>query len=182
MRTVIFSAIALVLSLSANAQDKYFTKDGYIRFFSTTSVENIEGINKKVTAILDEGTGNVEFSAIMKSFEFEKALMEEHFNENYVESNTYPKAKFKGAVVGFKAGSYGKETKVTVKGTLEIHGVSKEVEIPGTLLKTAEGYDVNAKFNVVPEDYKITIPSTVRNNIAKQIEVTVKSKLILYTK
>lgn len=171
---------ALLASLSASSQQKFFTRDGYIRFFSATSMENIEAKNHKVTAVLDEASGKLEFSALMKSFEFEKALMEEHFNENYVESGTYPKATFKGAITSFSKDKYAKEAAVVAKGTLEIHGVQKEVEVPGTIVKSADGYTIKAKFNVVPEDYKITIPNTVRDNIAKQIEVTVEAPLKVF--
>lgn len=178
MRSLFAIALFLVAAAGAQAQDKYFTRDGFVKFFSTTSVENIEAKNNKLTAVLDETTGKLEFAALMKAFEFEKALMEEHFNENYVESSTYPKASFKGEIVGFKKGAYANETKVKAKGTMEIHGVQKEIEVDGTIHKTAEGYTLKSKFNVTPEDYKIEIPNTVRDNIAKQIEVTVDAKLV----
>lgn len=183
MKSIILTAAITVLSISLNAQDKYFTRDGHIKFFSETPVENIEADNHKVTAILDEATGKIEFSALMKSFEFEKALMEEHFNENYVESNKYPKATFKGEVQNFNAADYavpGKE--VTVKGVLEMHGVSREIEETGTLTKKDGSYHIDCKFMVNPEDYNIEIPNTVRDNIAKEIEVTIDVTLKIFKK
>ena len=96
-------AATIVLGLvftaaGAVAQDKYFTKTGKISFYSKATLENIEAHNRSVTAVLDSKTGNVQFSVSIKGFEFEKALMQEHFNENYMESTTYPKAKFKGKI------------------------------------------------------------------------------------
>lgn len=183
MKTIIISAFTLFLAFSASAQDKYFTRDGHIRFYSETSMENIEADNHKVTAILDEATGKLEFSALMKSFEFEKALMEEHFNENYVESNTYPKAVFKGSIVGFDAKKItDKPMEVTVKGTLEMHGVTKEIEVKGTVAKVGDKYVLKSKFMVKPEDYKIEIPNAVRDNIANEMEVTVDVSLAIFKK
>ena len=183
MKTIIISAFALLLSVGATAQDKYFTRDGYIKFFSSTPVENIEAENFKVTAIVDEATGKLEFSALIKSFEFEKALMEEHFNENYLESNTYPKAGFKGEIVGFDASKItDKPMDVVVKGILNIHGVAKEVEERGTIAKVDGKYVLTSTIMVSPEDYKIEIPNTVSDKIAKELEVTIKVTLAIFKK
>ena len=171
--TFLFAAI-LMLS-SAMAQDKYFTKSGHISFFSSTPMENIEGNNTTASSVLDARTGKMEFAVLMKAFKFEKALMEEHFNENYVESGKYPKATFAGTVTNFsgvdlkKNGTY----KVNVKGNLTIHGVTKEVEAPGTITVENGQIKANSVFTVNPEDYKIEIPKLVREKIAKQIKVTV---------
>mgnify|MGYP000849068873 CR=1 FL=1 len=175
-------AVTLLIAGAGFSQGKYFSRDGHIKFFSSTPIEDIEADNHKVTVVLDEATGKVEFSALIKSFEFEKALMEEHFNENYMESQTYPKATFKGSIKDFKTGAYGSETKVMAVGTMSIHGVSKEVEIPGTMSKTGEEYHLSSKFMVNPDDYKIEIPNTVREKIAKELEVTVDAKLGPLTK
>lgn len=169
--------LSIALSGAVFSQEKYFTRDGHIKFFSTTPMENIEADNHKVTVVLDEATGKLEFSALMKSFEFEKALMEEHFNENYVESKTYPKATFKGSIKDFNMGIYSAETDVVAVGKLTIHGVTKDVEMPGKISQSKDGYHVTSKFNVNPEDYNIEIPKTVRDNIAEQLELTVDSKL-----
>jgi hypothetical protein len=103
-------AALLLLAVSAFSQGKFFTRDAHINFFSSTPMEDINADNQKVQAVLDEASGKLEISALMKSFEFEKALMEEHFNENYAESSTHPKATFKGSVEGFKMGAYASET------------------------------------------------------------------------
>nr|HQU57378.1 YceI family protein [Chitinophagaceae bacterium] len=98
-RIMLLIVIMMTLQQFVNAQTKYFTKNGKITFFSKASLENIEALNKSVTAVLDTKSGNIQFAVLMKGFEFEKALMQEHFNENYLESHKYPKAIFKGEVL-----------------------------------------------------------------------------------
>lgn len=179
MRSLLLSTFILC-SVLANAQGKFFTRDGHVKFFSATPVENIEADNHKLTCVLDATSMKFEFAALMKSFEFEKPLMEEHFNENYVESTKFPKATFKGSVQGLDGSDMAKlaaGTKVVAKGTMTIHGVSKEVELPATIESKDGGYYISCKFVVVPEDYDIEIPNTVRDNIAKEIEVTVMAQL-----
>tara|TARA_B110000046_G_scaffold57567_1_gene64250 strand:+ start:7211 stop:7756 length:546 start_codon:yes stop_codon:yes gene_type:complete len=177
MKKIILTTITIAIGIAGFSQEKYFTRDGHIKFFSSTPVEDIEADNYKVTSVLDETTGKVEFAANMKSFEFEKALMEEHFNENYVESKEYPRAVFKGSVKDFKMGSYNDETQVTVSGKMTMHGVTKDVEFPGMIHFADGNYQMTSKFMISPEDYKIEIPNTVRDKIAKEMEVTVDAKL-----
>jgi len=92
-----------ILPTATFAQERYMTRTGHIAFHSETPVENIHADNRKVSSVWDVTTGAVEFAVLIKAFEFEKALMQEHFNENYMESNTYPKATFKGKVLGVAA-------------------------------------------------------------------------------
>lgn len=160
---------------SAFAQDKYFTKNGQVTFFSGTPMENIEANNTNASSVLDARSGKMEFAVLMKAFKFEKALMEEHFNENYVESGKYPKASFSGAIANLDAVDFKKNGtyKVNVKGNLTIHGVTKEIEAPGTVTVENGKVKANSVFNVAPEDYKIEIPKLVREKIAKQVKVTV---------
>src|SRR5215213_2418754 len=95
-KTTVF-VLGLVFAVSGVfAQDKFFTKTGKISFYSKATIENIEANNRSVTAVLDAKTGNIQFSALVKGFEFDKALMQQHFNENYLESTKYPQASFKG--------------------------------------------------------------------------------------
>lgn len=177
MRFIFTISAATFLTSALCAQDKYFTRDGFIRFYSSTPVENIEAKNKKSTAVLDESTGKVEFAVLIKSFEFEKALMQEHFNENYMESDKFPKSTFKGSIEGFDPKSYVEESKAVAKGTMDIHGVQRQVVIPGTIHRKGETYILKAKFMLKPEDYNIAIPGAVKDNIAKEIEVTVDCTL-----
>ncbi len=173
--TLTFFSLAAV----AFAQDKYFTRNGTITFYSSTPVEDIKAENFGVNAVLDAKTGDLEFSLLMKSFNFKKALMQEHFNENYVESDKFPKATFKGKIensgnVDFsKDGSYP----VQVTGTLTIHGVAKPVSSSGTINIKSGMLNANSVFKVKPEDHDIAIPSVVRDKIANDIEVTVNVDL-----
>lgn len=170
-------ATTLLMAGTAIGQNKFFTRNGHIWFYSSTPVEDIEAHNHKVTSVMDIESGKLEFAALMKSFEFEKALMEEHFNENYVESATYPKAVFKGNVKDYQPGTYDQFTDVIAEGQLTIHGVTRDVEIPGKLRITDKGVEIEAIFMIKPEDYDIEIPNTVRDNIAKEIKVTVECEL-----
>ena len=173
-RSIVLSA-ALLPAL-AYAQDRYATRTGEVSFFSHTSMEDIDAVTHKATSVFDASTGAVEFSILVKSFEFEKALMQEHFNENYMESNTFPKATFKGKVTGLTAeqaktpGTYA----VEVTGDLTIHGVSKPVTTKGSMTVEAGGViKAKSEFNVKPEDHGIEIPGEVRKNIAETIKVSV---------
>src|SRR5664279_1987794 len=133
MKRLILFVFFLNIIIALNAQ-KFITKNGYIGFYSHTSVEEIKGDNNQVVGIFDTSTGEMVFQALVKSFHFDRALMEEHFNENYMESDKYPKSVFKGKIANINSVNFKKpgEYPVTVKGTLEIHGVSKDVETPGT--------------------------------------------------
>jgi len=168
------------ITYALTGQDRYFTKTGHIDFFSSTPVEDIKASNEQVTSFLDIKTGEMVFSVLIRSFQFEKALMQEHFNENYLESAKFPKASFTGNVVDPEKVSWDKsgEYPVKVKGRLTIHGVTKEVEADGTLIVETGKITGKSKFIVKPEDYEIKIPQVVRNNIAKEIQVNI---LMYYT-
>jgi len=161
----------------ANAQ-KYMTKNGYIGFFSHTAIEDIKADNNQVASLLDISTGEIVFLVLIKSFHFDRALMEEHFNENYMDSEKFPKSSFNGRITNLssvdflKAGKYD----VTVEGDLILHDVTNKVNVKGTLEVIADGINASSKFNIVPEDYKINIPGVVREKIAKNLEVTVTMK------
>ncbi|MCS7074103.1 MAG: YceI family protein [Bacteroidia bacterium] len=156
----------------------YSDKAAYIRFFSEAPLENIEAINQKASAILSTEKNNVAFSIQIKDFHFEKALMEEHFNENYMESEKFPKSTFSGkineTVTYNKPGKYD----VTVTGKLVIHGVEQTRTIPGQIIVQPDGkIGIESKFKVKLEDHQIKIPRALFKNIAEEVEVTVKSKL-----
>ncbi len=169
----------LVAGMAAQAQGKYFTKTGRIEFFSKAPLEDIEAKNKTVTAVLDSKTGAVQFSVPMKGFEFPKALMQEHFNENYVESDKYPKAEFKGSIANNNEINYKKEGsyKAKVKGKMTLHGVTRDVEASGTIKVAGNQVFLNSVFNLQLSDYKIAIPGTVKDKISNSIRITVDSKL-----
>jgi hypothetical protein len=180
MKRLFFLFLFLGLFLTTNAQ-KYMTKNGYIGFYSHTSLEDIKADNNQVASILDTSTGEIVFQVLIKSFHFEKTLMEEHFNENYLESEKFPKSTFTGKITNHSTVSYSKNGvyDVTVEGDLTIHGVTNKVTAKGTIEVITGGINANSKFIIVPEDYNIKIPGVVRNNIAKTIEVTVTMKYSL---
>lgn len=178
MNTIKILFTAAVLAPAAlTAQERYATRTGHVSFFSETSMENIDAHNYKATSVFDATTGAVELAVLMKAFEFEKALMQEHFNENYVESDKFPKAVFKGKVSGLPEGAIRKPGTydVAVAGDLTMHGVTKPVSTKGTLTVDTTGVlKAAADFSIVPEDYDIEIPGAVRDNIAEQIQIKVR--------
>jgi polyisoprenoid-binding protein YceI len=175
-RIVILFTISFFF-LVANGQ-KFMTKNGYIGFFSHTPMEDIKGDNNQVASVLDISTGELVFQVLIKSFHFEKALMEEHFNENYMESDKFPKSTFRGKIINLSSVDFTKPGKydVTVEGDLNMHDVTNKISVKGTIEVVQGGVTAFSKFNVVPEDYKISIPGVVRDNIAKTLEVSVNMK------
>lgn len=171
-------ALALIAS-AAQAQDKYFTKSGKIEFSSKAPLEDIEAKNKTAMAVLDTKSGAIQFSVQMKGFEFEKALMQEHFNENYVESDKYPKADFKGTITNNPEISYTKPGTYTakIKGKMTLHGVTKDVETTGTIKVTGNGVDAASTFNLQLSDYNIKIPAVVKDKISNTVRITVDTRL-----
>lgn len=178
---IVVSVLLVILEVSAQ---RYITKNGHIKFHSETPMETIEAHNHQVNSVFDSETGDFVFKVLMKSFEFEKALMQEHFNENYVESDKYPNATFKGNVTNISEIDFGKdgESSASIEGDLTIHGVTKKISEKGVFKVKSGVIEGSSVFIVKPEDYKIKIPNTVVNNIAEEIEVTVKVKLEEYKK
>jgi hypothetical protein len=176
MRSRIILFATFLLPLALPAQDRFATRTGHISFYSSTPMEDIEAHNRKVSSVFDAGSSAIEFAVLIKSFEFKKALMQEHFNESYMESNIYPKATFKGRVSGLPNGVIAKPGtyEVTATGDLVIHGVSRTVTVPGRITVNADGtLKLMGTFMVRPEDHGIKVPGMVRDNIAKEIKVTV---------
>jgi polyisoprenoid-binding protein YceI len=179
-RKMSYAAVVLMFFATASqAQERYYTKSGKIAFFSKASLEDIEAKNKTVTAVLDTKSGALQFAAQMKGFEFEKALMQQHFNDNYVESDKYPKAEFKGQVANNAVVNYTKDGTypVMVKGKLTLHNVTKDIEVPGTIKVEGGKIDASSTFAIKLSDYKISIPSPVKDKISNNIKITVDTKL-----
>ena len=175
MKNLFFTlATILVISLPATAQN-YFTKNGKISFFSKTAMENIDAVNNQVVSVINTQTGDMAFSVLINGFLFKKALMQEHFNENYMESTKYPKATFKGNIGDLSKMNFTKDGTyaVTVAGDLTLHGVTKKVSVPGNITVKGGKFSAAATFNVLLADYNISIPSVVQNNISKTIEIKV---------
>ena len=172
IKIIFILQLVLFFGFSLNAQ-KVFTKNGSVSFFSKSTLENIQASNNQVMSVLSPTTGDLQFSVLIKSFHFRKSLMEEHFNENYMESDKFPKASFKGKIndlskVNFTTdGSYP----IDVSGDLSIHGVTQKVTTRGTLVIKTGIITATAKFNLKLADYKISIPNVVKDNIAEVIEI-----------
>jgi len=172
--------ITLLLSLSTYfsfSQEKYFTKNAKISFYSSTPLENIEAVNKNAVSAFDKTTGQIEVSSLVKGFEFEKALMQEHFNENYLESDKFPKATFKGTINDISKIDFTKNGKytTTVSGKLTLHGETKDITTPITLNIINGTVAATAEFKVLVADFKISVPSLVKDNIAKEIKINVSA-------
>mgnify|MGYP000471721520 CR=1 FL=1 len=167
--------IAIFLVANSLIAQKYFTKTGHISFFSTTPVEDIKADNYQSSSVINFENGDIVFSVLMKGFEFEKALMQEHFNEKYVESDEFPKTKFTGNIKNFETVNLSKNGayEVEVEGKMTLHGVSKEVSTNGTLVVKYGLVSGKADFVLAPEDYEINIPAMVRDKIAKTVTITV---------
>ncbi|KGL64148.1 YceI family protein [Polaribacter sp. Hel1_85] len=173
MKTIYTILICFLLANATNAQERYLTKNGAVTFFSSAPMEDIKADNNQVLSIVDASSGKMAIAILMKSFMFKKALMQEHFNENYVESDKFPKATFKGDILNFDT-IKDSETKVEVKGTMTIHGKSKEIVIPANITRNEDNILVKGEFNLLVADYDIEIPGAVAKNIAKKIKVTFK--------
>lgn len=175
MKNYLLSAAICILTASAAQAQTYFTKNGKISFFSRTSMENIDAVNNQVVSVLDSKSGTIQFSVLMSGFIFKKALMQEHFNEKYIESEKFPKGLFKGKITDLSKVDFTKDGtyNVTVAGDLTIHGVTNKVSVPGTITMSGGKLSANATFKVLLADYKIEIESTVKNNISNSIEIKV---------
>jgi len=184
IQTILFIAVFLLSCSLIKAQDKYLTKKGHVWFFSHTPIEDIEAHNNEAAVVFDSKTGEISAVLLMKSFKFQKALMEEHFNENYMESEKFPKGLYKGKVTNLqeidftKNGSY----KGVVDGTLTIHGVEKKLNTNCTIDVEDGKLEVKSKFTITPQEFSITIPDLVANNIAKSIDVNIDLELEVYKK
>jgi YceI-like domain len=175
MKFIITTALVFLLQQYSHAQSKLFTKTGSISFFSKTNVENISAQNNKVLAIWELASGKIEFSVLMKGFEFEKALMQEHFNEDYVESDKYPKATLKAVIENSNTILLTSDKTYTVKvnGTLTMHGITKPINTTATI-KVKDGVaSATATLPVLLADYNIKIPAVVADNINKKIDISI---------
>lgn len=158
---------------------KYIDTKGSITFEASEELfEPVKATNSAVTMVVDFSKNELASLALMKGFRFKNSLMEEHFNENYIESETYPKATFRGTLKDFDLAAWdGASQEVMVDGTLKLHGQEKAILTPVTLSKEGTVINLVGAFNVTPGDFAIDIPKIVRNKIAKEINVQLNFKL-----
>jgi hypothetical protein len=173
-KIIVFFAFIGVLNLNASAQ-KYYTKNGLITFYSKAPLEDIQADNNEVLSVLNP-TGELQFSLLNTGFHFEKALMQEHFNEDYMESTKYPKSTFKGKVTNLSEINFTKDGtyNTTATGDLTIHGVTNKVTATGTITVKNGVVSATSKFKIQLADYKIAIASMAKGHISETIEITVK--------
>jgi polyisoprenoid-binding protein YceI len=152
------------------------TKTGTISFEgSVETFQPIKATNKSTTVVLDN-KGNLAALVLIKGFRFPVALMQEHFNENYMESDAFPKATLRGKLANYDTFvPDGTTQTLQFIGTLEMHGIKKELEIPIEITYTAAGYKLLAEFKLNPSDYDIDVPSIVSKKIADKITVVVEA-------
>lgn len=168
--SIAFSALALNL-----AAQQLSTRNGKVKFFSDAKIEDIEAINEQVSSVMDLESGKFAFLVPIRGFVFEKALMQEHFNENYMESHLYPNATFKGSIANLDKVNLSKNGnhKLMLEGTMKMHGVENPFSEEVTLTVKEDKVHLDSQFYVKASDYKIEIPAGKTDNINNQLKVTV---------
>ena len=174
MKKTLFVLVSAASLVSASGM---MAKSGMVRFFSKTHIEDIEGVSKTAVSSLDLETGALAIKARNTTFVFPDKLMQEHFNENYMESEKFPVSSFTGTISGLDRAALdaGKKVSVVVDGNLDVHGVAQHYHTTGSLQKAADGSVVgDTKFFVKMLDHKIKIPSVVAANLCDSMEITSK--------
>ena len=171
MRKLPFISLLLLMAIPSFGQ-KWTAEKGRISFFSDAAIEDIEAINTIVGSLFNGTSGELVYILKIRDFNFDKALMKEHFNEKYMESEKFPKATFQGKVVGYKPGT-DSEQKVRAVGKLSVHGVTKDIDVPGTISIVNGRLVMKSTFKVKLADYNIKIPTIIWQNIAEEVEVRI---------
>jgi len=166
--------IIFLICVNVFSQTKYLTKTGIVAFeASVPSFEEVSAKNNAATAILNSDNGDFAALVLIKGFRFRNALMEEHFNENYAESDLYPKATFKGSIRDFSAGMLNSKTSFNINGDLFFHGKTKKLEnITITIIKENEIINIKGFFNVKTSDFDIKIPKIVRTKVSESVNIS----------
>jgi polyisoprenoid-binding protein YceI len=175
MKYILTTIVICLAFVTSEAQQLLVTKNALVSFFSSTVLEDIEAKSSLGSSAIDLKTGDLLFKVSNTSFQFKKKLMQEHFNENYMESDKFPFSEFRGKVIGSydmtKNGIY----KVNVTGNLNIHGISKTYTAPAELSVTDGTINAKTSFKVKIDDHGIKIPSLVFKNIAEFVEVKIQA-------
>ncbi len=172
MKKVGLLIAGLVVSFLSIAQ-KYTSDKSSVKFFSHATIEDITAVNAESSSIFNEATGEVVYAIPIKEFVFDKPLMKDHFNDKYMESEKFPKATFQGKISGYQPTVTGQQN-ATAVGKLTIHGVTQDVQIPGTMESLNGVLTMKSKFMIKLVDYNIEIPKLLWQKIAEQVEVTVE--------
>lgn len=173
---ITFLSLCCFAHLSAQ---KYFTKTGFTEFkASVEAFEPVEATNNSTTALLNVDNGEIAALLFIKAFNFRVALMQEHFNENYMDSDQFPKATFKGRLENFQWSSLSSTESFPLQGELNIRGKSKTIATKARLTKKADKLLLESDFTVSPQDFDIDIPSIVREKISETITISLRYELI----
>jgi hypothetical protein len=177
-----YIALILLVWFSTNqaGQDIYVCKNAVVSIYSKAPIEDIEAKTDKGTSVLNIATGELAFSVPIRSLKFDKALMQEHFNENYMESDKYPQASFKGKLTQIPDVTKDGVYPVTASGVFEAHGVKQTRSIPGKLTVSGGAISLSSEFMVACKDHKIEIPTLVFHNIAETIKVQIAASYSPY--
>ncbi len=175
----ILLTLFLITTIYCTHAQRYITKNGNIYFLSDAPLMKIEGINNEVNSAIDTKNGMFVFKVLMKSFVFENALLEEHFNENYAESDKYPVSIFKGKIINIEDINFNKQGtyKVNIEGNLNIHGVTQIIQTDGLFAIYDKNINGKAEFKIKLSDYNIEIPKIVTGKIAEDILIKVNIDL-----
>ena len=178
MQKLLLPFLLLAVTI-AFGQSKYMTKSGSMSFeASQPTFEPIEATHSAVSALLNADTGELAVLALVRGFRFPLALMEEHFNENYIESHQYPKTSFKGSILNFDSNALSNQPRtVQLTGELSMHGVTKPSLCLLPLPKSDEQITLTSSFSVKTSDFGIKIPSLVRKQIDENVQVEVSLPL-----
>ena len=173
MKKIMMLLFLFVGIINVSAQ-KYMTKTGSLKFeASVESFEEIAAENKNTSAILESATGEIAVLTLVKGFRFKIALMEEHFNENYIESDKFPKATFKGKVEDFDVAKLSSASGMfKISGDLTLHGKTKKVTTNAKISKSGDKITITGNFEAKPEDFDIEIPKLVSKKVADKVKIT----------
>ena len=177
MRRFALLVLLLIVFIQVKSQDSlWFTRTGHIYFISHTNIIDIDANHYQTGSFLNIRSGEMAFTLLMKSFQFTLPLAEEHFNENYVEADKFPKATFKGKILDFDPSKLEPDLdyQVVVQGDLTIHGITSAVKEPGTLHRSGNEIRAVSKFSILLDTYNIKVPNIVADRVAKEIPIDVK--------
>ena len=176
MKKKIVMIAVLALFFSNAFGQKYITKSGVCDIYSETPAFTIEGSNKKVASILDMSNGNIISSTLIRSFKFKEALVEEHFNENYLEPHKFPKSVFKGKIDNFAEIDLSKDTtyNIAISGKLTIHGVTQSIKEKGTVTVKAGNISASTVFNVSLAAHQVKVEKAYKHAIKDDIKLKIR--------
>ncbi|WP_395047677.1 YceI family protein [Flavobacterium sp.] len=180
MKNTLITFVLILMSHFAIAQDKILTKTGQIIFeASVPSFEEVKATNKLSACVLNTKTGDIASVAMIKSFKFKSSLMQEHFNENYIESDKYPKAIFKGKIENFDASKLtSQKQEFIINGTIELHGKSKNISVVAKISKNENTTNIVSNFTLNTDDFNIDLPFLISSKVSKKVQVNLDYKLL----